>query len=71
MPGARNVEPSPGYEAGCGKHYQVKVTSQVPGTMWLLFAILLPLAIPAIATVRWMTFESKRWKNSDHPWGED
>jgi DNA-directed RNA polymerase subunit RPC12/RpoP len=62
---------SMGYEAGCGKHYQVMVTSQVPGTMWLLFAILLPLAIPAIATVRWMTFESKRWKNSDHPWGED
>ena len=62
---------STGWDAGCGKTFQVQVKSQVPRLAWLLTLVLLALAIPVIATLRWFGFERGRWSNSDHPWGED
>ena len=62
---------STGWDTGCGRSFSVQVKSQVPRVLWLLLAILLPLAFPLIATLRWALFERQRWANSDHPWGEE
>lgn len=62
---------STGWGAGCGKTYEVEVRSQVPRVLWLLLALLLPLALPLFTSLRWILFEKQRWANSDHPWGEE
>ncbi|MEZ6013705.1 MAG: DUF4178 domain-containing protein [Planctomycetota bacterium] len=59
-----------GYDSGLGRNYHVRVTSQVPRTLWA-FLMSLPVALFAlVATIRWARFEALRWRDSDHPWGE-
>jgi hypothetical protein len=49
--------------------YGVQVWRDVP--RWSLFWLaLLLLGLPAVAQwIRWNRFESRRWEESDHPWG--
>ncbi len=59
-----------GFDAGLGRPYRVRLTSQVPRTLWI-FVLPLPLIGLAIAiSIYWMTLESRRWQESDHPWGQ-
>lgn len=59
-----------GFDQGLSRAYTVRVTSQVPRTSWMFLCALPPLLFALIASVRWLVFESARWKDSDHPWGE-
>lgn len=59
-----------GYDDGLNARYRVRVTNQVPRTLWLLL-FMLPLPLLALcSSIAWLHFESLRWQNSDHPWTE-
>jgi len=59
-----------GFDSGLGRTYRVRLTSQVPRTLWLFVFSLPLLAVAVVLSIRWMIFESRRWQDSDHPWGQ-
>jgi hypothetical protein len=58
------VEP----EGDVGVNYAIAVYRDVPSWTYFLVTILLLMVVPAITLVRRLSFENRRWAESDHPW---
>jgi hypothetical protein len=58
------VEP----EGGAGAVYKVAVYRDVPSWKIFIVAVVLLLFGPVIAGVLHLSFENRRWAESDHPW---
>ncbi len=52
------------------QRYTVAARSQVPRGGYMLLALLAFLIFPILNTIAHLFFESARWSESDHPWGE-